>query len=257
MPNYQEIEAHHLREPLTQPAHDEEETVDSFFECHNCGYMIVNFTEDDYLDDFGSLCYCQVEAHQEEDSTTEQEETMSTNEKAAAEAGTSTTVQECSQNNSVSILYMLQRSNGTADSFGTWGGQLLPKSDYIEVAVRFTDLQKAFRAGSHLFHADADCVRAYDAEIFRLREEEARKQHREQEESARRREEDELIRSITGMDLVRDDLVVFMTQARRDGEDFQPFLDALQAIDDLDLKRAGRTTWDVDLDALEEGGDDA
>lgn len=45
--------------------------MDSFFECHNCGYMIVNFTVDDYLDDFGSLCYCQVEAHQEEDSNLE------------------------------------------------------------------------------------------------------------------------------------------------------------------------------------------
>ena len=208
MPNYQEIEAHHLREPLTQPAHDEE-----------------------------------------------QEETMSTNEKTAAEAGTSTTVQECSQNNSVSTLYMLQHSNGTADSFGTWGGQLLPKSDFMLMVVRFSDLQAAYKNGSAEFTVNLDCVHAYDAEIFRLREEEARKQHREQEESARRREEDELIRSITGLDLSRHDLVVFITQARRDGEDFQPFLDALQAIDDLDLERAGRTTWDVDLDA-EEGGDD-
>ena len=56
----------------------------------------------------------------------EQEETMSTNEKTAAEAGTSTTVQECSQNNSVSTLYMLKRSNGTADSFGTWSGEQMP-----------------------------------------------------------------------------------------------------------------------------------
>lgn len=46
--------------------------MDSFFECSNCGYRIVNFTEDDYLDDFGSLCYCQVESHQEEDSDIEE-----------------------------------------------------------------------------------------------------------------------------------------------------------------------------------------
>lgn len=179
-----------------------------------------------------------------------------TNEKTAAEAGTSTTVQECSQNNSVSTLYMLQRSNGTADSFGTWSGTLLPKSDFIEVAVRFSDLQAAYKNGSAEFTVNLDCVHAYDAEIFRLREEEARKQHREQEESARRREEDELIRSITGMDLVEEDLPVFLLEYRREGKDFQPFLDAMQALDDLALERAGLTSWDVDLDELDaEEGD--
>lgn len=232
--------------------------MDSFFSCDSCGTNIVNWSEDDYLDDMGALCWCEYDAHNQEDSTTEKEEEgmTPTNEKTAAEAGTSTTANENLSKDSIPALYMLQRSNGTADSFGTWGGQLLPKSDYIEVAVRFTDLQEAFRAGSHLFHVDADCVHAYDAEIFRLREEEARKQHREQEESARRREENEIIHRITGMDLVRDDLVVFMTQARRDGEDFQTFLDALQAIDDLDLERAGMTSWG-DFSDDEEGGDDA
>lgn len=179
-----------------------------------------------------------------------------TNEKTAAEAGTSTTVQECSQNNSVSTLYMLKRSNGTADSFGTWSGTLLPKSDFMLMAVRFSDILSAYRNGSAEFTVNLDCVRAHDAHIDEIRKRKSAQRRRAEERDRLLQEENALIKDLTGMDLVRDDLVVFMTQARRDGEDFQPFLDALQAIDDLDLERAGLTTWDADLDALEEGGDD-
>ncbi|MGP5117874.1 hypothetical protein [Corynebacterium casei] len=176
-----------------------------------------------------------------------------TTKKTAAEAGTSTTVQECSQNNSVSTLYMLKRSNGTADSFGTWSGTLLPKSDFMLMVVRFSDLQAAYKNGSAEFTVNLDCAHAHDAHIDEIRERKAAQKRRAEERDRLLQEENALIKDLTGIDLVRDDLVVFMTQARRDGEDFQPFLDALQAIDDLDLERAGLTTWD-DFSGAEEGG---
>ena len=33
---------------------------------------------------------------------------------------------------------------------------------------------------------------------------------------------------------------------RREGKDFTKLLDAMQAVDDLELSRAGRTSWDYD-----------
>lgn len=181
-----------------------------------------------------------------------------TNEKTADEAGTSTTAQECSQNNSVSTLYMLQRSNGTADSFGTWSGTLLPKSDFFEVIVRFSDLQAAYKNGSAEFTLNQECVIAHDGEMHRLRAEKEEQRRQAEERSARFDEELSLIKSITGMDLSRDDLPLIMLEYRRAGKDFQPFLDALQAIDDLDLQRVGLTAWEWDMDELdeEEGGND-
>ena len=181
-----------------------------------------------------------------------------TTKKTAAEAATSTTANENLSKDSIPALYMLKLGDNTRDCFGTWSGTPLPKSDFIEVAVRFSDLQAAYKNRSAEFTVNLDCVHAYDAHIYKLRAQEEAEAKRAAERNAAEREENEIIHRITGMDLVRDDLVVFMTQARRDGEDFQPYLDALQAIDDLDLKRAGLTTWDVDLDELdaEEGGDD-
>lgn len=181
-----------------------------------------------------------------------------TNKKTAAEAATSTTANENLSKDSTPALYMLKRSNDTRDCFGTWSGTPLPKSDFIEVAVRFSDLQAAYKNRSAEFTVNLDCVRAYDAHIYKLRAQEEAEAKRAAERNAAEREENEIIHRITGMDLVEEDLPVFLLEYRREGKDFQPFLDAMQALDDLALERAGLTSWDVDLDELdaEEGGDD-
>ena len=181
-----------------------------------------------------------------------------TNKKTAAEAATSTTANENLSKDSTPALYMLKRSNGTRDCFGTWSGTQLPEGDYIEVAVRFSDLQAAYKNGSAAFSVNPDCVLAYDAHIYKLRAREAEQRREEEERAQRREEERSIIKGITGMDLVEEDLPVFLLEYRREGKDFQPFLDAMQALDDLALERAGLTSWDVDLDELdaEEGGDD-
>ena len=172
-----------------------------------------------------------------------------TTKKTAAEAATSTTANENLSKESIPALYMLKLGDNTRDCFGTWSGAPLPKSDFIEVAVRFSDLQAAYKNRSAEFTVNLDCVHAYDAHIYKLRAREA---------GQRREEESSIIKGITGMDLVEEDLPVFLLEYRREGKDFQPFLDAMQALDDLALERAGLTSWDVDLDELdaEEGGDD-
>lgn len=177
-----------------------------------------------------------------------------TTKKTAAEAATSTTANENLSKDSIPALYMLKLGDNTRDCFGTWSGTPLPKSDFIEVAVRFSDLQAAYKNRSAEFIVNPDCVLAYDAHIFALRAQEERRRV----EASRRREEKELIHRITGMDLAEADLPTFLLEYRREGKDFQPFLDAMQALDDLALERAGLTSWDVDLDELdaEEGGDD-
>ncbi|MGP5118308.1 hypothetical protein [Corynebacterium casei] len=230
--------------------------MDSFFECSNCGYRIVNFTEDDYLDDFGSLCYCQVEAHQEEDSTTEKEEEEMTpnNEKTAAEGATSTTANESLPKDSVTTVYLLKHSESTRHTFGTWSGKELPRDKYFPVLIECDAVAAIWSDSTGQITFNADCIETMEAEAIKRRQSEQKLEQRRRDEANRRREEYEIIHRITGIDLSRDDLVVFMTQARRAGENFQPFLDALQAIDDLDLKRAGLTSWDDDLDELDAEG---
>lgn len=149
---------------------------------------------------------------------------------------------------STPALYMLKRGDDTRDCFGTWSGTPLPKSDFIEVAVRFSDLQAAYKNRSAEFTVNLDCVRAYDAHIYKLRAREAAQRRQEEERSARLDEELSLIKSITGMDLSREDLPLIMLEYRRAGKDFQRFLDALEAVDDLDLQRVGLTAWEWDND---------
>lgn len=174
-----------------------------------------------------------------------------TNENIPAGATNTNEDNENLSKDSIPALYMLKLGANTRDCFGTWSGTPLPKSDFIEVAVRFSDLQAAYKNRSAEFAVNLDCVLAYDAHIYKLRAREAEQRREEEERSQRREEERSIVKGITGMDLVEEDLPVFLLEYRREGKDFQMFLDAMQALDDLALERAGLTTWDVDLDEEE------
>lgn len=178
-----------------------------------------------------------------------------TTKKTAPAGATAAAANENLSKDSIPTLYMLKPLQHTRHTFGTWSGVELPKEDYMQVGVHIAAFGKALLNGTLVFQPSEACIDAHDEEVRRRKSSEAAVEARRWEEANRRLEEKELIKKITGMDLVRDDLVVFMTQARRDGEDFQPFLDALQAIDDLDLSRAGMTSWG-DFSDDEEGGDD-
>ena len=181
---------------------------------------------------------------------------MTINEKSPAGAANTNEGNEQSGNNSIHTVYLLKHSESTRHTFGTWGGEDLPRGKYFPVLIECDAVAEIWNDSTGQITFNADCVETMEAEAIKRRQSEQKLEQRRRDEANRRREENEIIHRITGIDLSRDDLVVFMTQARRDGQDFQPFLDALQAIDDLDLERAGLTTWDVDLDELdaEEGG---
>ena len=225
--------------------------MNQIFECPHCG-VITAIPQDDYFEGFCESCstdfYAVVEPEQEES-----EVSMSINANSPAGATNTNEGNEQSAKRSVHTLYLLKNSNSTRDTFGTWGGEDIPRDKYFPVLIECDAVAEIWNDSTGQITFNTGCIEAMTAEATKRREDELAQEERRRVEASRRREEKELIHRITGMDLVRDDLVIFMTQARRDGEDFQPYLDALQAIDDLDLKRAGLTTWDVDLD--EEEGD--
>lgn len=165
-----------------------------------------------------------------------------------AEGATSATANENLSKDSIPTLYMLKRGANTRDFFGTWSGALLPKGDYMEVAVNVSDLRSAYKNGKGEFTLNQECVIAHDGEISRLQAEKEEQRRQAQERAARFDEELSLIKSITGMDLSREDLPLKMLEYRRAGKDIQRFLDALEAIDDLDLQRVGLTAWEWDND---------
>ncbi|AQX70242.1 hypothetical protein [Corynebacterium stationis] len=181
---------------------------------------------------------------------------MTINEKSPAGAANTNEGNENLSKDSTPALYMLKRGANTGDSFGTWSGALLPKSDYMEVVVSISDLRAAYKNGKGDFTLNQECVIAHDSEIRRLQAEKEEQRRQMEERAALYREENALIKSITGMDLSREDLPLIMLEYRRAGKDFKRFLDALEAIDDLDLQRVGLTAWEWDLDELEsEEGD--
>lgn len=70
MQNYSELEAVHLREPLTQPAHDEDEQdTNQIIHCHHCGVTMV-IPAGDWFEGWCGSCsndiYASPEPEQEE-----------------------------------------------------------------------------------------------------------------------------------------------------------------------------------------------
>lgn len=218
------------------------------FECPHRGVNTA-VPEDDHFDGFCEVCSTDYYAAQVPEQ--EEEASMSINENSPASAANTNGGNEQSGNNSIHTVYLLKHSESTRHTFGTWGGEDLPRGKYFPVLIECDAVAEIWNDSTGQITFSADCVETMEAEAIKRRQSEQKLEQRRRDEANRRREENEIIHRITGMDLVRDDLVVFMTQARRDGQDFQPFLDSLQALDDLDLRRAGLTSWDVDLD--EEG----
>ena len=189
MPNYQEIEANHLREPEQE----------------------------------------------------ESEVSMSTNENSPAGA---VNTNEGLRNNFNHKVYLLKHSDSTRHTFDTWSGESLPRDKYFPVLMAAEAIADIWDNGAQLVEVNPACAEAMAAETIRRQQAEAEQEQRRRDEANRRREENEIIHRITGMDLVQDDLPTFLLEYRREGKDFQPFLDAMQALDDLALKRAGLTSWD-------------
>lgn len=95
-----------------------------------------------------------------------------------------------------------------------------------------------------------ECAEAVNAEARAKREREAQREEILAKQLARAEEERSIIRQVTGRDdISRLDLPVMLVDDYRAGRDVTVWLDALKALDDAALKRAGLTSWD-------EGDDD-
>lgn len=92
-----------------------------------------------------------------------------------------------------------------------------------------------------------ECAEAVNAEARAKREREAQREEILAKQLARAEEERSIIRQVTGRDdISRLDLPVMLVDDYRAGRDVTVWLDALKALDDAALKRAGRTSWDDD-----------
>lgn len=92
-----------------------------------------------------------------------------------------------------------------------------------------------------------ECAEAVNAEARAKREREAQHEADLAWQRARAEEERATIRQVTGRDdISRLDLPVMLVDDYRAGRDVTVWLDALKALDDAALKRAGRTSWDAD-----------
>ncbi|HAT6521629.1 hypothetical protein [Corynebacterium striatum] len=94
-----------------------------------------------------------------------------------------------------------------------------------------------------------ECAEAVNAEARAKREREAQHEEILAKQLARAEEERAIIRQVTGRsDISRLDLPVMLVEDYRAGRDVTVWLDALKALDDAALKRAGLTSWSDEED---------
>ncbi|ART20574.1 hypothetical protein CBE89_02965 [Corynebacterium striatum] len=94
-----------------------------------------------------------------------------------------------------------------------------------------------------------ECAEAVNAEARAKREREAQYEATQAKQRARAEEEHAIIREVTGRDDISGpDLPVMLVDDYRAGRDVTVWLDALKALDDAALKRAGLTSWSDEED---------
>ena len=92
-----------------------------------------------------------------------------------------------------------------------------------------------------------ECAEAVNAEARAKREREAQYEAAQAKQRARAEEERAIIREVTGRTgIAKLDLETLLVEDYRAGRDVTVWLDALKALDDAALKRAGRTSWGDD-----------
>lgn len=92
-----------------------------------------------------------------------------------------------------------------------------------------------------------ECAEAVNAEARAKREREAQYEAAQAKQRARQAEELAIIRQVTGRTgIAKSDLETLLVEDYRAGRDVTVWLDALKALDDAALKRAGLTSWDDD-----------
>ncbi|MGO3067517.1 hypothetical protein [Corynebacterium casei] len=171
---------------------------------------------------------------------------MTINEKSPAGATDTNEGNESIPKTSADLAYLVRKKDHINGGYETWSGEHIPPGDYLTALLHKDVIADMWHHGAQLVTVNAGCAESMSAEARRLRAEKEEQRRREEERSAQFDEELSLIKSITGMDLSREDLTLKMLEYRRAGKNIQRFLDALEAIDDLDLQRVGLTAWEWD-----------
>lgn len=173
-----------------------------------------------------------------------------TNKKTAPEAATPETATSF-DNGSVTTAYLSKRGQDTGVTYGTWSGEQPAREDHMVLIVPIDQARNMINGKSNPVTVNRACIAAHDAAWEANRRKNDAEEKRRRERQAREQEERDLIFEVTGEDLDPIELQLELVLAYREGRDITQWLDAMKALDDLELKRAGRTSWSFDLD--EEG----
>lgn len=111
-------------------------------------------------------------------------------------------------------------------------------AEYRELDEQFGEIQKLNTALTKKLRALVE--ECYEAT---QREWRAAKKRREEAERHEARKHEEIIRVTGQNDLFPTDLQYELVDRYREGGDYMTVLDAMKAVDDLDLERAGLTSW--------------
>ena len=95
-----------------------------------------------------------------------------------------------------------------------------------------------------------ECAEAFNAEVRAEQKRRAQRAAAQARREALANEERAIIKRITGQELLGSELETELVAAYRAGRDVTVWIDAMKALDDVALERAGRTSWD------DEGDDD-
>lgn len=95
-----------------------------------------------------------------------------------------------------------------------------------------------------------ECAEAFNAEVRAEQKRRAQRAAAQARRKALANEERAIIKRITGQELLGSELETELVAAYRAGRDVTVWIDAMKALDDVALERAGRTSWD------DEGDDD-
>ena len=150
---------------------------------------------------------------------------------------------EQSANSSKFTAYLPLKLAGSSKYHKTWGGIDLPEDEYMPVIVSRDAVADMWHEGPQLVQVNTACASAMSAEARRRKRAKEEEENRRREHAARDREELLLIKDITGLEVSRDDLIAVLAAHIRNGDDYGPIIKAMEAIDALDLQRAGLTAW--------------
>ena len=175
-------------------------------------------------------------------------------EETASEAATSKTAKGTNMNlkedsTPTVLLHLPKPGKSTGAHHVTYGGHNIDRSKAMTFVADIYGIAEVYngRATAHLCR---ECIDARDAVVRAARRKEQEQKRLAAAREREEREERDVIKQIVGKDLHSCELSLFLVEAFRRGEDITKFVEAMKAVDDLQLQRAGLTDWGYDDDDI-------